>query len=333
MTINEIAKHLHTTPSTVSKAINGASDISPEKRREILEYVNSVGYSSRRKNSAKGYAAILWGKGVREDGVLAVAAEAFCAAASRQHVFVSSHSVGDEFEPEAFFAEHAYSGALVLDVDCSSLVYRKLRDAKLPLVFFNCAASGDPLISSVCGNDLMAAADAVEYLASLGHTQIAFIGGEGNSTVNAERFAGYIFGLQKNGLPYRFDLTYFGDMTEQTGQEAADFFLSRNKRITAYLCVSDRVAESFIRCVQLAGNAVPGDLSIITFCDSKTARDGPFPIASIVQDFGVMGEQAFNALRVTMQGYPAQHVTVKRETTSFEKTCAPKKRLFPTDVG
>ena len=41
---------------------------------------------------------------------------------------------------------------------------------------------------------------------------------------------------------------------------------------------------------------IPDDVSVITFCDDKSAQDAPFQIASIVQDYKAMGEQAFNAL-------------------------------------
>lgn len=327
MTIHDIAKHFRISPSTVSKALNGASDISPEKRREILEYASAVGYNSRRKNSIKSYVALLWEKDPDENGILAAAAEAFITAADKQLVAVEPFRMDEDFELETFLSAHSYSGIFAPGVGCFSIAYQKLKDTKLPLALLNCTVPDNALVSSVCGNDLMSAAQAVEYLSSLGHTQIAFIGGNGNSPVNAERFAGYHFGLQQNGLPYQYDLTFFGELSRQTGYEAAEYFLAKNKRITAYLCVSEKIAGAFIGCLRAAGRSVPDDISVITFNDAASLGSGQLTATSIVQDYRKMGEQAFAALKVSMQGFPAQHITVNRELLAKDMTCAPKKRF------
>lgn len=297
-----------------------------------MAYATSVGYNSRRKNSIRGYVALLWNGDKKEAGIYATAAEAFRETADKQLIAVDSYPMDENFDLEKFLSEHTYSGIFAPDAGYFSIAYRKLMNTKLPLVFLNCTAPENALISSVCGNDLMSAAQAVEYLSSLGHTQIAFIGGESNSAVNAERFAGYHFGLQRNGIPFQYDLTYFGEMSERTGIEAAEYFLSKNKRITAFLCVSEQIAEAFIRCLRSAGIAVPEDVSVITFDDSHSIENAPFATASIVQDYKKMGQQAFNALKVSMQGFPAQHITVNRELTAQETTCAPKKRIVTADA-
>lgn len=140
MTIHDIAKHCNTTPSTVSKALNGASDISPEKRREILAYANAVGYNSRRKNSIKGYVALLWGQGAEDNAVYAAVAEAFKSTADKQLIAVESYCIDENFDLAAFLSEHSYSGIFAPDCGYFSLAYRKLKDVQLPLVLLNCTA-------------------------------------------------------------------------------------------------------------------------------------------------------------------------------------------------
>ncbi len=332
MTIYDIANHFKISPSTVSKALNGASDISPEKRREILEYAAAVGYNSRRKNSIKRYIALLWDKGPEANAPLAAAADAFIAAADRQLVAVEEHRMDENFDLESFLSAHSYSGIFAPDVGCFSLAYRKLKETTVPLVLLGCTVPDNALVSSVCGNDLMAAARAVEYLSSLGHRQIAFIGGVGNSPVIAERFAGYIFGLQQNGLPYQYDLTYFGPIERQTGLDAAEYFLAKNKRITAFVCASEQIAAPLIGSLRVAHFSVPNDYSVITFNDAFTLGEGPLTATSILQDYKKVGEEAFAALKVSMQGYPAQHPMVNRVMLEKQLTCTVKKKFFPSDL-
>ena len=45
--IKDIAEALHLSVSTVSKALNGAFDISKETKEEVLEYAKKNGYKAR----------------------------------------------------------------------------------------------------------------------------------------------------------------------------------------------------------------------------------------------------------------------------------------------
>ena len=47
MRIKDIANALHLSVSTVSKALNGAFDVSAETKAEVLEYARKNGYKSK----------------------------------------------------------------------------------------------------------------------------------------------------------------------------------------------------------------------------------------------------------------------------------------------
>ena len=47
MKIKDIANALHLSVSTVSKALNGAFDVSAETKAEVLEYAKKNGYKSK----------------------------------------------------------------------------------------------------------------------------------------------------------------------------------------------------------------------------------------------------------------------------------------------
>ena len=53
MTIKEIATTLGLSPSTVSKALNNASDISIETRERVNNYAKSIGFSLHRNQDSK----------------------------------------------------------------------------------------------------------------------------------------------------------------------------------------------------------------------------------------------------------------------------------------
>ncbi|MDE5546050.1 MAG: helix-turn-helix domain-containing protein, partial [Anaeroplasmataceae bacterium] len=47
MKIKDIAKELHLSVSTVSKALNGAFDVSKETKQTVIAYAKAHGYKSR----------------------------------------------------------------------------------------------------------------------------------------------------------------------------------------------------------------------------------------------------------------------------------------------
>ena len=47
MRIKDIADALHLSVSTVSKALNGGFDVSPETKEQVLKYAKENGYKSR----------------------------------------------------------------------------------------------------------------------------------------------------------------------------------------------------------------------------------------------------------------------------------------------
>lgn len=87
-----------------------------------------------------------------------------------------------------------------------------------------------------------AAARAVEYLAGLGHRDIAYMG-----DCSAEgRFVGYTRTLLELGIPIRLPLVYETDQTEKQGEAAMERLLA-DGRATAVLCANDATALGALR--------------------------------------------------------------------------------------
>ena len=67
MTLKEIAKKLNLSIATVSKALNGSTDISEPTRKLVCDYAESVGYRSRKSMAWNGRVALLWAKEEQRD--------------------------------------------------------------------------------------------------------------------------------------------------------------------------------------------------------------------------------------------------------------------------
>ncbi len=78
MTIDDIAKKFNINSSTVSKALNGSTDIAASTRKAICEYAESVGYRSLRSRKIKGNVAVLKERGSSFDALFDKIIEVFC---------------------------------------------------------------------------------------------------------------------------------------------------------------------------------------------------------------------------------------------------------------
>lgn len=310
MTIKEIAATLNLSIASVSKALNGSSDVSEETRKTVCEYAESVGYHSRKSMTINGRIAMLWGKGIKRDGALYEIARAFRTAAETARYVVVSDEIGEGFDLNEYLAYNHYYGAFLLDINFNSPVYAQLKNTRYPLVLLDNYINND-LVSGIGSDNISAVEEAVGYLVAHGHRNIAFLGGERASLVGAERLAGYVLGLARNSIEYRYDITYFGDYTAQAGADAANYFLYNNKEFTAIICASDIMAIGFIDRMRKAGKQIPQDISVVGYDDLKAVRSAQYNLTTVRQDFELIGERAFRVLEGSLKGLPAQRATVK----------------------
>jgi len=310
MTIKDIANTLNLSIASVSKALNGSSDVSEATRKIVCEYAESVGYHSRKSMMINGRIAMLWGKGIKQDGSLFEIARSFCATAETARYVVVSDEIGENFDLNEYLAYSHYQGAFLLDINFNSPVYAQLHKTKYPLVLLDNYLNHD-LISGVESDNIHSVEEAVDFLVANGHRDIAFLGGERASFVGAERLAGYVLGLARNSIEYRYDITYFGDYTAKAGADAAEYFLDNDKKFTAIICASDVMAIGFIDRMRKAGKQIPQDISVVGYDDLKAARSAQYNLTTVRQDFDLIGERAFRALECTLKGLPSQRATVK----------------------
>lgn len=307
MTIQDIAQKMNVSIATASKALNGSSDIAEDTRRQIREYAAQVGYRSRKSLSCNGRLALLWGKEIQSGdfGALAKIAEAFCKTAQQERYEVVVKTTTEEgFRLNDYLADHHFYGAFLLDLNFFSPVYAQLKKTRYPLVLLDNYLTDNERISGIGSENILSTECAVDYLVSLGHKKIAFLDGERQSLVSAERLAGYILGLSKNSIEYRCELTYFGDFSRRAGSDAAEYF--HCKDFTAAVCASDLMAAGLIDRLREYGKRVPEDISVVGFDDLEVFRLPPYRLTTLRQDFDQIGEKAFRILESMIKGQPSQ---------------------------
>lgn len=136
-----------------------------------------------------------------------------------------------------------------------------------------------------------AAAAAVAHLRTLGHRQIAHIGGPPGNVLTTQRMCGWrgVVGGDV-GDPVH------GDFTMASGEAAMRGLLARSPRPTAVFCANDEMAIGAMKAIRSAGLSVPGDISVVGFDDISFAAFTDPPLTTIRQPRRALGRAAIAAL-------------------------------------
>ena len=157
---------------------------------------------------------------------------------------------------------------------------------------------------SVATNDREISAEMTRYLASQGHTRIAFIKGNKQHKAVGNRFDGYRDGLKQSGLPYLEELVTEGDNSIGSGEESAKRLLGMRPRPTAIFAANDDMAAGVLRVATRQGIKVPDELSIAG-CDDIALAQQIYPsLTTIRQPLDAMAEVASLALIEGVRGNP-----------------------------
>jgi len=111
---------------------------------------------------------------------------------------------------------------------------------------------------------------ATDYLIGLGHTKIAYFGGDTNSDVRKARVQGYELSLKKNGISWR--VIWSSDDTKRSGVERFHDLLSEHPEVTALVCNGDMVALGACLALQSKGLQPGKDISVVGFDNVMDAK-------------------------------------------------------------
>jgi len=164
----------------------------------------------------------------------------------------------------------------------------------VPLVFVDVGPDA-PRIANIRIDYQHGIRQAVQHLAALRHTRIAFIAGPAHLKSALARKDAFQQAMSEIGLPS--DLIMEGDHTLEGGMRAlTDVMASRRKRPTAVLCSNDMTAIGVIRQAYDRDVKIPTDLSVVGFDDIRLAQFTTPPLTTVQMSQAELAKLAFRAL-------------------------------------
>lgn len=327
ITLAEIAAEAGVSLATMSKVLNGRTDVSPATRARLEEHLARHGY--RRRNSAQRSEFVelvfhelepSWSMEVIE-GVEDVAH-----AAGLSVVLTVS---GDRHAPSADWIDGVLRrrpvGVVLVFSDIEAQYREKLRSRGIPFVIVDPAGDPSPDVPSVGSANWSGGLMATRHLIELGHRRIAAITGPEDMMCSLARVDGYRSAMNAAGLPIDPELIRFGDFHPGGGERHARDLLTLADPPTAFFAGSDLQALGVIAAGSAAGLSVPDDLSVVGYDDIALSRWMSPQLTTVHQPLRRMGEEATRlALRLadgavadTLRMDLATHLVVRGSTAPY----------------
>jgi LacI family transcriptional regulator len=175
------------------------------------------------------------------------------------------------------------------------------RQKNVPLVFFDrvCRTSE---FSSVIADNAEAAKNIVDHLKSGGSRRIAHITGPKNLNVTKERMAGYLMGLNDNGLEFDKELLVHCDLTPEGAAKAVRQLIEAQNRPDAIFCVNDTVAYVVVKELKKVGLRIPQDVAVTGFNNEFHSTIVEPPLTTVWHPTFEMGEETARLLISQIEG-------------------------------
>ena len=324
-TLRGLARELGLSVGTVSRALNGYTDISAATRLRVREAAERAGYDpdpfARRlaTGSPETIAYLLPATG----GSLAYTFMAelldglsdTLARHGWDLLLVRDPHVGGSIAAlERLARSRRVSGVVLSRPHRRDARVDALRRAELPFVLHGRTADhGDYAWFDVDGHRAMV--DAVDHLVTLGHGRIGFVGGPSHYNFAGERLRGYRAGLEANGISFDDRIVRAAELSDAGGEGAAADLLDGPDAPTALLCVSDQMALGALGAARARGIAVGRDLSVIGYDGLEAGRHASPSLTTMAQPQAEAG-RAIGAIALALAkgDDPRQHQTLRRAT-------------------
>ena len=303
ISINDIARALGISPSTVSRALKDHPDISTETKKVVKEYAEQVNYrpnalalSLKRQRSntlgliipeiahhffssvISGIEEIAYAKGYRL--IICQSNEDYQREVMNTQVLLDNRVDGIFISISKTTTDHGH--------------FKDLIDSGIPIVFFD-RVSEEVETDRVVTADFEGALMATSHLLERGCRRILHLASPQHLLIGRLRLEGYRKALSNYGLDPGQGIILECD-TRNEVFELKDKILALAPEIDGIFAVNDFTAIAAMQLLQQQGYKIPGQIAVAGFGNDPIAGIASPPLTTIEQQGSEMGRQAVDIL-------------------------------------
>ncbi len=304
VTIKDVAKLAGVSPSTVSRVCNGNPAISQETRELVQKAMAELGYELPGRNDAPALQAIksigiVLPPSDREayENTFYLKAIRGISQVCNQRQVASTIVTGRDYTEilksiQTLHRSGTLDGFILLYSRKNDIVIDYLCEHGLLYVIVGKADELQSQTICIDNDNLLAGREAADYLYSLGHRRIGYLGSKNDFLFASDRRAGYQLSLLLHQLPIREDYCVELSGVNDSGASSLQALLAQPERPTAFVVSDDILALALERACIEAKLSIPGDVSIIAFNNSLYAQLASPQLTAVDISSYQLGQQA-----------------------------------------
>ena len=300
MDIREIARRARVSTATVSRAINRVPTVDPQLAKRVWKVVDELGYypNTQARALVSGRSRI-FGLIVSEitNPFFPEIVQTFeTLAVENNYEILLTSTVHDPKRMESSvrrMIERRVDGVAILTFGMEDSLLEHLRFRKVPLVFIDVGPDAQGIIN-IRINYQNGLRQAVQHLAALRHTRIAFITGPLHLKSAVARREAFKTAMEEIGLSP--ELIVVGNHQMEGGMRALLELSGLTAPPTAVMCSNDMTAIGVLREAYERNIKIPDDLSVVGFDDIRLAEFTIPPLTTIQMSQKALAKIGFQAL-------------------------------------
>ncbi|WP_314176480.1 LacI family DNA-binding transcriptional regulator [Streptomyces winkii] len=299
-TLTGIAEAAGVSVATVSKVVNGRSDVSPGTRARIERLLVEHDYVARGTAGSRSPVRIVdltFNHLVAPNNL--VITRGVTEAAAEAGVDVVIGMTPDDPSGAAWtrkIVNAGREGVILVTSELTPQQRAQFKKAGIPLVLIDPMGVPDESVPSIGATNFSGGMAATEHLLSLGHRRIAMIEGRHDALCNTARLHGYQAALRSAGITPDPRLIKRGEFHFEPAYEAARDLFALEDLPTAVFAANDSEAFGVIEAARVHGLRVPEDVSVVGFDDTVAAATSAPPLTTVRQPFAEIGRAALRTL-------------------------------------
>src|SRR5690625_209624 len=328
ITIYDVAREANVSMATVSRVVNNNPNVKPSTRKKVLQTIERLGY--RPNAVARGLASK---KTTTVGAIIPDISSIFFAELARgiediatmykYNIILSNSDQKKEKELQLIntMLEKQVDGILFMGGNITEEHVQHFSSSSAPVVL---AATYDESgkIPSVNIDYEQAAYEVTKLLIDKGHQPPAYIGGDVNVRLEADKYEGYLRALKESSIDLNEQFVLFNNHSYKEGISAIEKLLSQSDKPRAVFVTSDEMAVGVIHGAQDLGYDVPNDLEVVGFDNTRIATMVRPTLSTIIQPMYDLGAVAMRLLtkymnkeEVTETNVILPHRIIERNST------------------
>ncbi|MBC7607706.1 MAG: LacI family DNA-binding transcriptional regulator [Burkholderiales bacterium] len=314
-TLKQIAKELHVSVSTVSKALNDSPEISEQTKIKVQEYAKLKNYKpnviglnlKNRKTKTIGviipnilnsfFAKVFKGieKVADEKGYNVITC-------------ISNDAIEKEMHTLDMLSNGTIDGFILsISEEAQKLQefghFNEIINDGTPIVMFD-RISDEVACDKVIVDDFDSAIDATQHLINLGCKKVALCSAIDNLSVGKLRAQGYFKALEKNKISINENLIVLSETEDDFDHKLKVLF--QNNTIDGIFALDEHASVSAIKMGLKENYKIPEDLSIIGFADGVWSKRLTPSLSTVSQHGPEIGEAAARLLIERLESSTAE---------------------------